>query len=142
MNEFNSFKDVNDEFNNKFENSDLGKQAKNLDINDNYDIPITKEVRPAIKNKIDGLQREQDVREELEKQYSSEKGYSIISEAYLRDKDGKIVKDSVSGEARRIDFIVVKDDIKLKRDDSGITTMGIFDFLLNENSLEMSRYVQ
>ncbi|MDY6011411.1 hypothetical protein [Clostridium sp.] len=110
MNEFNSFKDVNDEFNNKFENSDLGKQAKNLDINDNYDIPITKEVRPAIKNKIDGLQREQDVREELEKQYSSEKGYSIISEAYLRDKDGKIVKDSVSGEARRIDFIVVKDD--------------------------------
>lgn len=29
------------------------------------------------------------------------------------------------------------DDIKLKRDDSGITTMGIFDFLLNENSLDM-----
>lgn len=26
---------------------------------------------------------------------------------------------------------------KLKRDDSGITTMGIFDFLLNENSLDM-----
>ena len=34
-------------------------------------------------------------------------------------------------------IIVVKDDIKLKRDDSGITTMGIFDFLLNENSLDM-----
>lgn len=34
-------------------------------------------------------------------------------------------------------IIVVKDDIKLKRDDSGITTMGIFDFLLNEDSLDM-----
>ena len=34
-------------------------------------------------------------------------------------------------------IIVVKDDIKLKRDDSGITTMSIFDFLLNENSLDM-----
>lgn len=34
-------------------------------------------------------------------------------------------------------IIVVKDDIKLKRDDMGITTMGIFDFLLNEDSLNM-----
>ena len=34
-------------------------------------------------------------------------------------------------------IIVVKDDIKLKREDNGITTMGIFDFLLNENSLDM-----
>lgn len=34
-------------------------------------------------------------------------------------------------------IIVVKDDIKLKRDDAGITTMGIFDFLLNENSPDM-----
>ena len=34
-------------------------------------------------------------------------------------------------------IVIVKDDIKLKRDDYGITTMGIFDFLLNENSLDM-----
>lgn len=34
-------------------------------------------------------------------------------------------------------IIVVKDDIKLKRDDRGIITMGIFDFLLDENSLDM-----
>ena len=33
------------------------------------------------------------------------------------------------------------DDIKLKRDDSGITTMGMFDFLLNENSLDMQIYM-
>ncbi len=34
-------------------------------------------------------------------------------------------------------IIVIKDDIKPKRDDYGITTIGIFDFLLNENSLEL-----
>ncbi len=34
-------------------------------------------------------------------------------------------------------IVVVKDDIKLKRDESGITTMSIFDFLLNENSLDL-----
>lgn len=28
-------------------------------------------------------------------------------------------------------------NMELKRDDSGITTIGIFDFLLNENSLDM-----
>lgn len=111
MNQINSFKDITVRLNNKFENSILGKQAKNIEGNfRDYDFHTINEVRPAIKNKMDGLQREHDVYEELEKQYSSEKGYSIIPEAYLRDKDGKIVKDFVSGEARRIDFIVVKDD--------------------------------
>ena len=28
---------------------------------------------------------------------------------YLRDENGEIVKDPVTGEARRIDFVVVKD---------------------------------
>ena len=34
-------------------------------------------------------------------------------------------------------IIVVKDIINLKRDEDGITTMNVYDFLLNENSLEM-----
>lgn len=34
-------------------------------------------------------------------------------------------------------IVVVKDHIKLKRDDAGILTMSIYDFLLNENSLEL-----
>ncbi len=34
-------------------------------------------------------------------------------------------------------IIIVKDDILVKRDDNGFVTMGIFDFLLNENSLEL-----
>ena len=33
-------------------------------------------------------------------------------------------------------IIVVKDDIKRKRDSSGIVTMSIYDFLLDEKSME------
>ena len=33
-------------------------------------------------------------------------------------------------------IIVVKDDIKRKRDENGIVTMSIYDFLLDEDSLE------
>lgn len=68
-----------------------------------------KEVREPIQNKQDGLERERAVREELEQKYPSEKGNQIVSEAYLRGKNGNIIKDSVTGEARRVDFAVVKD---------------------------------
>lgn len=34
-------------------------------------------------------------------------------------------------------FIIVKDDIKTSIDEDGLITMGIYDFLLNENSLEV-----
>ena len=33
-------------------------------------------------------------------------------------------------------IIVVKDDIKRKRDENGIVTMSIYDFLLDETSIE------
>lgn len=62
-----------------------------------------------IKNKLDGLEREKQVEEELREKYPEEEGYTILAEVYLRDKDGKIVKDPETGEARRIDFVVVKD---------------------------------
>jgi hypothetical protein len=62
-----------------------------------------------IKNKEDGLRRERDVEAELKKEYPEEEGYAIESEVYLRDKDGNIVRDPVTGEARRIDFVVIKD---------------------------------
>ena len=113
MSEMNGFKDAADNFSSRFENSQLAKNMENNDIKNgsetNYDSPIVKEVKEAIKNKLDGLAREKEVGEELEKQYPPEKGYSIISEAYLRDKDGMIVKDPVAGEARRVDFVVVND---------------------------------
>lgn len=60
-------------------------------------------------NKEDGLRREAEVADMLEKKYPESKGYEIVSEAYLRDIEGRIVRDPESGEARRIDFVVVKD---------------------------------
>ena len=60
-------------------------------------------------NKEEGLRREAEVEEELEKKYPESDGYEIVSEAYLRDSEGKIVSDPETGEARRIDFVVVKD---------------------------------
>lgn len=40
---------------------------------------------------------------------STKQGYSVVEEVYLRNKEGSIVKDNKTGEARRIDFVVVKD---------------------------------
>ena len=34
-------------------------------------------------------------------------------------------------------IIIVKDIVTITRDDNGITTMSIYDFLLKENSLEL-----
>lgn len=93
--------------------SPLARQAKSIDVNssesEHYDKPIVTEVKEAIKNKIDGLAREAEVANELEKQYPEEEGFQVISETYLRDKNGNIVKDPETGEARRVDFMVVKD---------------------------------
>lgn len=83
--------------------SENSKDAKHDNGNEATDVNL------PIKNKMDGLAREKEVAEELEKKYPKERGYDIISEAYLRDKDGHIVRDPETGEARRVDFVVVKD---------------------------------
>ncbi len=48
-------------------------------------------------NKEEGLRREAEVEEELEKKYSESEGCEIVSEAYLRDSEGKIVRDPEAG---------------------------------------------
>jgi hypothetical protein len=88
-------------------------QEADLSIENKHHSPLettddVHEINLPIKNKMDGLARENEVRGELEEQYPSPP-HTIISEAYLRDKDGNIVKDPKTGEARRIDFVVVKD---------------------------------
>ena len=82
-----------------------GKEKENIEKSNE----VTENESTAIKNKQDGCKRENDVEEELKKQYPESEGYSIVKEAYLRDKDGNIVKDEKTGEARRVDFLVVKD---------------------------------
>ena len=74
---------------------------KNQDVSEKGD---------PIKNKQDGLRREQEVCNELKMKYPEREGYKILSEVYLRDKDGNIVKDPVTGEARRIDYVVIDKD--------------------------------
>jgi len=59
-------------------------------------------------NREDGANRETLAHEELQCEFPEEEGYKIEREQYLRDKDGNIVKDPETGEARRIDFTVSK----------------------------------
>lgn len=58
------------------------------------------------KNKRDGMRREKETEQELVEKYPDA---SVQREQYLRDKDGKILKDPLTGEARRVDHVVIKD---------------------------------
>ena len=123
LSELSELKDLTDS---DFENSTLGKKAEKekIDFSDkdldqrivrpyNLDNAIDdREIQSLTqikKNKLDGCSREEKVEKDLEKKYPPEEGYTIIREAYLRDKDGNIVRDPETGTARRIDFVVVKD---------------------------------
>lgn len=61
------------------------------------------------KNREDGANREELALEILNKECPEEDGYRVEREQYLRDKSGNIVKDPETGEARRVDFIIIKD---------------------------------
>lgn len=72
------------------------------------EIPSVESMEGLIKNKRDGLEREKQVEGDLFEKYPANQGYKIESEVYLRDKNDNIVKDPVTGEKRRIDFVVIK----------------------------------
>ena len=80
----------------------------NRELNKSLDISRSLDnfLEGILPNKEEGLRREAEVEEELEKKYPESEGYEIVSEAYLRDSEGKIVRDPETGEARRIDFVV------------------------------------
>ena len=65
--------------------------------------------------------------------YYIQSAFSIPNEDKEKQKKKSLLK--IMDSFKKI--VIVKDDIKLKRDDNGITTMGIFDFLLNANSLDL-----
>lgn len=60
-------------------------------------------------NRISGAAREEVVGSELAHEYPAEDGNHIERECYLRDSEGHVVKDPETGEARRIDRLVLKD---------------------------------
>lgn len=112
-------KDVSEISKNRFADSPLGKQTTPLEKsavnNSEVDRPLAKrdatdspENKKPIQNKQDGLQREREVKRDLEKKYPPEHGYMVLPEVYLRNENGNIVKDPKTGKARRIDFVVVK----------------------------------
>ena len=84
---------------------------------------------------------EQSIRKQLEIDFiatSGNKKYYIQSAPDMRSQEKKMQEkkslNNVSDSFKKI--IVVKDDIMIQRDDDGIVTMSIFDFLLEENSLD------
>lgn len=68
-----------------------------------------REKTTAKQNKEDGCRREKEVQKELNNKYPESKGYEILRERELCDKDGNPVVDKETGTKRRIDFVVIKD---------------------------------
>ena len=94
-------------------------------------------VQKRVKNEAGQLSKKQ-----LEIDFIANQGsrrYYIQSAFSLPDAD-KVKQEKASlvnvGDSFK-KIIIVKDIIRLKRDEDGIATMSIYDFLLNENSLEM-----
>jgi len=66
------------------------------------------------KNREDGLNREEKALNELKDEFPESDDFKIQREQYLRDENGNISKDSITGESRRIDIIIIKDGKVLK----------------------------
>lgn len=81
------------------------------------------------------------LKKQLEIDFIATKGnnkYYIQSAFDMRseDKKNQEKKSLISVPDFFKKIIIIRDDIKIKRDDDGIITMSIFDFLLDKNSLE------
>jgi hypothetical protein len=100
----------------------------------NVDVGVV----PIVKRNAEGKQE----RARLEIDFVCNKGSQkyYIQSAYRMLDEQKIEQEEAS--LRNVDdsfkkIIVVADNIIVRRDEAGITTMGIYDFLLKENSLEL-----
>ncbi len=65
-------------------------------------------------NRENGDFREVKAFEEIKKEFLESEGYKYHQEMYLRDKEGNILKDIETGEARRVDIMVEKDGMIFK----------------------------
>jgi hypothetical protein len=61
-----------------------------------------------------GRAREANTEAALKEQYRGTQGATVQREQYLRNADGTIAKDPVSGEARRIDHVVIENGTALR----------------------------
>ena len=67
------------------------------------------------------------------KRYYIQSSFSLPNEEKVKQEKNSLI--NINDSFKKI--IIVKDIINVKRDEDGITTMNIFDFLLEENSLDL-----
>lgn len=100
----------------------------------NVDIGVV----PTIKKDKEGKQQRIQLEIDFVCNLGSKRYY--IQSAYRMETDEKIKQENAS--LRKVDdsfkkIIVLGDETPILRDESGITTISIYDFLLKENSLEL-----
>ena len=66
------------------------------------------------------------------KRYYIQSALSLSTEEKVKQEKASLI--NINDSFKKI--ILVKDIIKVKRDENGIVTMNVYDFLLNDNSLE------
>ena len=66
------------------------------------------------------------------KRYYIQSALSLSTEEKVKQEKASLI--NINDSFKKI--ILVKDVIKVKRDEDGIVTMNVYDFLLNDNSLE------
>lgn len=66
------------------------------------------------------------------KRYYIQSALSLLTEEKVKQEKASLI--NINDSFKKI--ILVKDIIKVKRDEDGIVTMNVYDFLLNDNSLE------
>lgn len=100
----------------------------------NVDVGVV----PIVKRNSEGKQER--VRLEIDfvcnkgnRKYYIQSAYQILDEDKIRQEEASL--RNVDDSFKKI--IVVGSNIIIRRNEAGITTMGIYDFLLKENSLEL-----
>ena len=100
----------------------------------NVDVGVV----PIVRRNIDG--RQERVRLEIDfvcnkgsQKYYIQSAYQMLDESKIKQEEASL--RNVDDSFKKI--IVVADNIIVRRNEAGITTMGIYDFLLKENSLEL-----
>lgn len=88
---------------------DAGDPSRSFRLNEAVEINGVDREGQMNENRKNGERREREELDGVKKQYPESEGYKVGSEECLRDKDGIIVKDPVTGEKRIVDITVSKD---------------------------------
>lgn len=100
----------------------------------NVDVGVVPIVRRNAEGKQERVRLEIDfVCNKGSRKYYIQSAYQMLDEDKIRQEEASL--RNVDDSFKKI--IVVGSDIIIRRNESGITTMGIYDFLLKENSLEL-----